>query len=155
MAKKFKFRPEVLLKLRQQRELLAKRRVAEIQQRVGQIQEAMTRLRNQLSEQDAMVRQGVLVGAVDVGYMSLYRRHVMTLHKAIIAQAQQLREVAGELQLRRAELTEALKQRKVLSKLKDKQQHKHRLVIEKDEARQIDEMSSARFGHQHALEVTA
>ena len=92
MAKKFRFRVEAVLKMRQQAEQLAMRKMADAQQRVAGIEDSVRDLQSRLAQQDELVRQGVLTGTVDVAYMSLYRRHVMALHREMIGFAQDLRE---------------------------------------------------------------
>jgi len=120
MATGFKFRAEPILKLRQQREREALGKLAAAHAQVGAIQGRMAELGQRIGRQDALVRQGVLTGTVDVPYMSLYRRHVMALHKALIEQTNLLREAAGEVARVRSEVREAMTHRKVLSTLKDK-----------------------------------
>lgn len=147
MAKKFKFRPEAVLRLREQREQLALRRLAEAQARVTEIQQSMHRVRRQMDEQDALVRDGVLTGTVDVQYISLYRRHVMALHRTMIQHAQDLQLAAGQLQQVRGEVLQTVKERKVMSRLKEKLRLRHLSEVERGEARELDDMTAMRFGH--------
>lgn len=150
MAKPFKFRAEAVLKLREQREQLARRMLAEAQLRVQKIQGVIVDIRQQLRQQDDLVRQGILTGRVDVQYMSHYRRHVMALHRQIIDQAGQLQAAAGELQQVRGELLDAVRQRKTMSTLKDNLARRHRRQLQRVEDRQTDELSSTRFAHRQA-----
>ena len=148
MAKKFIFRPEVILKLREQREDLTLRKLAVAQGRVSEMQESIRRIRQQMSEQDAMVRSGMLTGSVDVQYMSLYRRHVMALHRMMIQNVQELQVAAGELHKVQAEVLQAVKERKVMSRLKEKLHERYQAGIERLERREMDDMTTMRFGYQ-------
>jgi flagellar export protein FliJ len=153
MAKKFKFRPEVILKLREQREQMARRNLAQAQSAVTEIQQRMQGLRGQLDDQTAMVRQGVLTGTVDVQYMSLYRRHMMALHRELIHQAQTLQQAAGQLQQARTEVVDASTQRKVMSKLKENLFDRYKAELERQERVELDEMTATRYGHRHLAEL--
>lgn len=148
MAKKFIFRPEVILKLREQREELTLRKLAVAQGRVSEMQESIRRIRQQMSEQDAMVRDGMLTGSVDVQYMSLYRRHVMALHRMMIQNVQELQVAAGELHKVQAEVLQAVKERKVMSRLKEKLHERYQTGLERLERREMDDMTTMRFGYQ-------
>jgi len=150
VAKRFKFRAETILQLRQQREHLRLRKLAEAQRRVSATQETLRRLRAEMDAQDAQVRDGVLTGAVDVQYMGLYRRYVMLLHARMIEDVRQLRTEAAQLQRCRADVIEAVKQRKVLAKLKEKLLARHRKEAERDQRKELDEIASVRFVRQSA-----
>ena len=152
MAKRFKFRPEPVLRLRQQAEQAALRRLAEARSRVTGIEQRIGHLRGQLTEQDRLVRQGVLTGTVDVQYMSLYRRHVMALHRRLVDQAVQLRQASVELQQARGQAMEARKRRRVLSTLKDKLLTRHRAERARAAQREMDEVATIR--HVHAMAGT-
>ncbi len=145
MAKRFKFRAEAVLQLRKQREQLQLRKLSEAQRRVAAIQETLRRLRAEMDRQDAQVRDGVLTGAVDVQYMSLYRRYVMSLHGRMIEDVRQLGAAAAELQRCRGDAIVAVKDRKALDKLKEKLFAKYRKGVERDERRELDEIASVRF----------
>jgi flagellar export protein FliJ len=144
MAKKFKFRMETVLKLRQQREQMARRKLMEARAAVTTVEDQMRRVRGQMAEQDDLVRQGVLTGTVDVPYMSLYRRHMMSLHRRMMDHAVRLRELAGHLQQARSEVLEAVKRRKVLSTLKDKLSERHLSRLDKLEQREMDDITGTR-----------
>ncbi|NQU75228.1 MAG: flagellar FliJ family protein [Planctomycetes bacterium] len=147
MAKKFKFRVEPALKLRQQRERLALRKLADARRQQGQIEEGIRHLRRQISEQDALVRQGVLTGTVDVQYMSMYRTYVMALHRRIIDHADRLRAAAAQTGQMRAEATGAVKQRKVLSTLKEKLKGRYEKQLAHSEQQEVDEMATTQAAH--------
>ena len=147
MAKKFQFRPEVILKLREQREQLARRKLADAQGAVVEIERKIRDLRSQLDQQDTVVRAGVLLGKVDVQFMSHYRRHAMSLHRLMIEHAYSLQQASAELQRVRNEALVAIKERKVMTKLKENLLAKHHAGLEYEERRELDEMTTMRFGH--------
>ncbi|NLF30930.1 MAG: flagellar export protein FliJ [Planctomycetes bacterium] len=152
MAKAFTFRVEPVLKVRQQTERLALQRLADAQRQVSEVEDAIAGLRGQLADQDRLVRQGVLTGSVDVNYMSLYRRHVMALHRRMIEQAHRLHEATVRLAARREEAAAAMKQRKVLQTLKDKLKARYLDDLERTEARTQDDLTLMRVGHQRIEE---
>ncbi len=150
MAKKFRFRAEAVLRLREQREQAAQRKLAEAQGQVGRIESAIADLRADLARQDQLVREGVLTGRVDVQYMSLYRRHAMTLHRALIGQAGLLREATAALRVARAELVSAARERKVLQTLRDRQHAEHLTALRHAEQFASDDMTTTRYARQLA-----
>ncbi len=152
MAKKFKFRVEPVLKLREQTERMALRELAHARQHATAIEQRIRGIRDELNAQDALVREGVLTGTVDVQYMSLYRRHVMTLHRRIIEQVTELRQAATAAQRCRVKVVDAVKQRKILSALKDKLQLRHRKEAERQEQNDMDELTSMQSGHRRLAE---
>ncbi len=153
MAKQFTFRVEPVLKLRRQAEQLALQKLADARRRVGEADSAIARLRDELAEQDRRVREGVLTGSVDVQYMSLYRRHVMALHRRLIAEARRLHEATVRLDERRAEAAAAIKQRKVLQALKDKQKARYLEQLERAAGREQDDLTLMRVGHRRVEEA--
>ena len=128
------------------------RRLAEARGRVHGIEDEIRRLRDQLSQQDRLVRQGMLTGSIDVQYMSLYRRHVMALHRRIVDQAALLRVATLEFQQARGAALEARKRRRVLSTLKDKQHTRYRIELNRLEQRQMDEIGSIGYSRRLAIE---
>jgi flagellar protein FliJ len=152
MAKIFKFRAEPVLKLRQQAEQAALRRLAEARSRVTGIEDQIRALRGQLAEQDRLVRQGMLTGTIDIQYMSLYRRHVMALHRRIVDHAATLRTAMLEFQQARGSALEARKRRRVLDKLKDKFYARYRAEQNRVEQREMDEVGSIGYARRLAME---
>ncbi len=148
MAKKFKFRVESILKMREHTEQRALRTMADASGKVAEIENRIRDMRARVADQNRLVREGVLTGSVNVQYMSLYRRHVMALNRRMIELGRDLHEAAVELANRRAEAVEAVKQRKVLTKLKDRQHAKYMKALQRDELRQTDDMTLMRIGHQ-------
>ncbi|MFW6154687.1 MAG: flagellar export protein FliJ [Planctomycetota bacterium] len=153
MAKAFKFRVEPVLKLRQEKERLALKELADARRRVAEVEDAIAHLRDELREQDRQVREGVLTGSVDVEYMSLYRRHVMALHRRMIDQARRLQEATVYLDERRAEAVGAIEQRKVLQTLKDKRKARYLHELERAEGREQDDLTLMRVGHRRVEEA--
>jgi flagellar export protein FliJ len=150
MAKKFQFRPEVILKLREQREQLARRKLADAQGAVIEMERKIRDLRGQMDQQNTLVRAGVLLGKVDVQFMSHYRRHSMSLHRLMIQHAQSLQQASAQLQQVRNEALVAIKERKVMTKLKENLLAKHQAGLEYEERRELDEMTTMRFGNSMA-----
>jgi flagellar export protein FliJ len=152
MAKAFKFRAEPVLKIRQRAEQAAMRRLAEARSRVTGIEQELTRLRGLLAQQDQLVRQEMLTRRVDVQYISLYRRHVMALHRRIVEQDGKLRAAALEFQQARGAALQARRHRRVLGTLKDKLYARYRAEADRLERRQMDEVGSIAHARRLALE---
>ncbi len=134
--------------MREHTEQRALRTMADASGKVAEIENRIRDMRARVADQNRLVREGVLTGAVNVQYMSLYRRHMMALNRRMIELGRDLHAAAVELANRRAEALEAVKQRKVLTKLKDRQHAKYMKELERDELRQTDDMTLMRIGHQ-------
>ena len=155
MAKRFNFRAEPVLKLRRQREREAMRRLAAARALAGEIQGRIAELSQRIARQDALVRRGVLTGTVDVPYMSLYRRHVMALHKGVIEQTNLLRAAVIEVARAGGEVREAMQQRKILSTLKDKLKARFDRDERRREQRETDEVGALAYAGRRRVPIGA
>jgi flagellar FliJ protein len=145
MAKRFQFRFETMLQIRQQREDQQKRVVAARNREIVQVQERLAGLERQIHEETAAIRDGQNSGAVDIQQLMRHRHWLGHLHKAVLDAQSELRTLEAKLAQERLELAEAMKQRKILAKLKERQQERHMQEQQRRETRENDEMNTVRF----------
>lgn len=154
MAKRFAFRFETLLKIRRQREDHHKRVVADRLRQISLAQGQIGRLDQQIAEEMVAIRAGRGPGMLDIQQAIRHRHWLGHLHKCVLEEQSKLRVLEGRLAQERAVLAEAVKQRRILEKLKERQHQRHVAAEEKRETQQLDEMATMRYvydGHAAAL----
>jgi len=136
VVKKFKYRLQALLKLKEHIERERQKEHAGALHRVNSQKTALGQLDN--------VRKGTLKGQrqrmtsrLSVAEMLVYSRYLMKLKKDRLAGEQLLNALDQEAEKKRQDLVEASKQRQIHEKLKERQKEKHdkagRLAIAKSD----------------------
>lgn len=147
MARRFVFRYETLLKIRRQHEDRHKRIVAE---RLGQIAAARDRLsalQGQIADEEAAIRAGQDAGTIDMQQLIRHRHWLGHLHKSALETQASIRALEARLAQERAALAEAVKQRKILDKLKERRLERHLQEQDRQETRADDDLTAVRFVH--------
>ena len=142
MSNRFKFGAEILLKLRTRREEAARRRFARSAGDVEAIARRMVRLREVLRMHNDALRN-MLPGGADAMNVRLYRQCIDDIGQAIAAGSKHLAEAHEALREQRAQLLEAVAQRKALAVMKDRQMAVHAGAEQRDEIRQQDMLHAA------------
>jgi flagellar FliJ protein len=143
MANTFKFRLDPLLRIRKHAEEDRKGALAQVQ---GKLNEQTARARRydaMISQEHHALRDGLLVGTLDPRRLAHHRRYVNSMMRGLV---QTLCERAGtqkEADKARAKLIEAVKQRKVLEKLRERRQADWRSQQDRVERSVLDEMGLA------------
>ena len=158
MAKRFRFRLEVVRRLRKQKEDECRRVVAERLRQVSEVRSRISELTNRLHEEHAVMRNlaGTKAGdgrkpeagtvssaqALDVTDMRRHHAYVNYLHHAIAEADGRLSALQAELRDEQAQLAEASKQLKVIDKLKERQRARHELGLRRAELTEADEIAA-------------
>jgi flagellar FliJ protein len=146
MAKNFRFRLDPLLRIRQ---LAEERRKMALAEQLGKLNEQTERARRydqMLRTEHQNLRSGPLVGELDMRSLAHHRRYVNSLMRGLV---QTLCERATTVQAgekARAELAEAVKQRKALDKLRGRRLAEWRRGADRQEVVALDEMGAPRPG---------
>jgi len=162
MAKRFRFRLEVVLKLRKQKQDECRRVVAARLRQIAAVQTRIDRMSEDLDHQRVVQRR--LVGPQAAGADSVdgrpalldltgirrHRHYVTRLLQNIAAAERQLAELRTELRREQAALEEASREVKVIEKLEEKQRQRHNLVLARAERAEADEIG-AQFVRSHGL----
>lgn len=153
MAKRFVFRFDTMLKIRRQREDEQKRVVANRLRQIVQTREQIAAINRQISEQIEAIRRGQQAGRIDIHQVQKDRHWLGHLHKAALEAEARLRFLEARLAQERAVLAEAVKQRRILDKLKEQQWRRFQQEQDRLEMRQSDELTTVRyvFGRRQAL----
>ena len=142
MSNRFKFGAEILLKLRRRREEAARRRFARSTGDVKAIARRLVRLREVLRMHNDAFRM-MLPGGADAMNVRLYRQCIEDIGQAIAADSKHLAEAHEALREQRAQLLDAVAQRKALAAMKDRQMAVHAGAEQRDEMRQQDMLHAA------------
>lgn len=139
---KFTFRLQTLLKLRDQARDGRRAELAKAYEAERVLNGKKEELAGQQEELARSIREQSQPGVVDVDALLNMHRHEAMLSAHQRTLAQQYERLAPEIERRRQALVEADRQVKVLEKLKDKQQRRHREQEDRREAKVLDEVAS-------------
>jgi flagellar export protein FliJ len=142
-----KFRLEPLLKIRQLEEDRAKRAVAERVREIQAVQERIAQIDGQLFEASGTMRSLVLAGRIVPLEASRQRGYIGSLQMQRLVAMAELQGLQGKLVVDRVALAETGKRRKILDKLKERQEQRTIRIANLAEQRVSDELGVLRFVH--------
>lgn len=149
MPRKFTFRLQKVLQMREQKEKLLQARFAELQ-----AQARLERIRLQeLQEAQEAARQELIRfqrGTVDINEVMNYLNYLDRLASDIVRQEQVVREAEERAEEARLDLIRASQEKKAVEKLKEKQHEDYLKEQQHAEIVFLDEVSSARFNRNQA-----
>ena len=143
--KKFKFRLETVLKLRQQHEDEKRRVVNDLLERLNAAQEAALEMNQAILTEGQRLKDAQLEGNIDLTWIGHYRTYVSTMQRAIKAKIEEVAAIQKELILARAQLAQAAREKKVLEKLKERRCQAHQAGIDHAAAEQMNEVATQHF----------
>jgi flagellar FliJ protein len=138
------FRFETLLRLRKNAENLEQRAMAEMQNHLNTRQNELQKLKSS----DAKNKEELetrLQQSISGRTLELYDSYFQSLGIRSGLFKRVISETDERVEAKRAELVEAVKKRRVLEILKDREILKKKRKIQKDEVALLDEMASARW----------
>jgi flagellar FliJ protein len=147
MAKRFKFRLEVVRRLRKQKEDECRRAVAERLRQVSGVRKRIGTLTDRLHQEHADIRHGASGGDAAIGVLdmdNLRRRHVYVnyLHRSLSDAKELLGRLEAELRREQVRLAEASKELKVINKLEERQRARYELELQRAERAEADEVAA-------------
>jgi flagellar FliJ protein len=145
MAKQFKFRFATMLKIRQQREDEHKRVVAERLRQIARTRDHRHALQQQIQDEVGAIRDSQANGSIDIQQVMRHRHWLGHLHKGVLEADARLRFLEARLAQERTVLAEAVKQRKILEKLKEHQWQRHLKEEDVREMKEGDELATVRY----------
>ncbi len=145
MAKKFKFRLDVVERVRRQARDVQRREVAQAVRAVTRVEDHIAALGGQLRQTIAATSTTLETPGLDVALVRMQVFHRGWLHRQVLLTQQTLAERQRELSTQRSKLADATKQLRVIEKLKDKQWRRHTTLVNREEQASSDEISLARY----------
>jgi flagellar FliJ protein len=134
------FRFEALLTARRHAEEARQKELAEAQRRLAAEQAELAGLRDALRSDDRAWRRRQKRSFMPVD-LQLNMAHLERLERAIAVQAQRVEAAGRQVRQRRQALIEAVKKRKILEKLKEKDRAAHARRLAERERKLMDELA--------------
>ena len=153
MAKRFTFRFATMLKIRRQREDEHKRVVAERLRQITQTRDHQLVLERQIRDEVEAIRGSQARGSIDIQQVMRHRHWLGHLHKGVLEADARVRFLEARLAQERVVLAEAMKQRKILEKLEERQWQRHLHEEEIREMKESDELATVRYVFDREAEV--
>jgi len=141
MAKRYTFRFETLLRLRQQFEDEQKRAVAARLREIHALEERQRMFLQQIANQASQTRQALMSGSVDVDDLRLGRHWTVRLRRGVLETEATINAQKAQLVLERQKLAEAAKNKKVLERLKEHRLSQYMAEQDRLEQKELDEIS--------------
>ncbi len=138
------FRFETLLRLRKNAENLEQKQMAEMQNHLYARQNEMQELKSSGLKNNEEL-QTRLQQSIPGRTLGLYDRYLQSLGIQSGLQEQIISETGDQVEAKRSELVEAMKKRRVLEILKDREILKKKYKVLKEEIALMDEMASTRW----------
>lgn len=149
--KKYKFRLQTVLDIKEKKleqKLLELARIADVLNKEVEIEKQL------VNEQNTLQSKIVAISTIDSPQSLLEiqnaRHYWSTLGTKIANQKERIKNVKVFLQAKQTEVNEAVKEKKVLENLKEKEQEKFYKEFLAYERRELDEMATGRFIRQTA-----
>lgn len=139
----FRFRLQKLLNLEDHREQQAKIRLQSLTAELHGQEKILYFLQNSLYQnQKHLVCQEAL--SSDAQTIMLYQNYITALNKKIAYQTKRVADALEEVEKSRNELISTQRNRKMLSKLKEKNKKEYTIDMRKTEIKQLDDISGVR-----------
>jgi flagellar protein FliJ len=152
MAKRYRFRLETLLRLRQQREDEKKRIVASRLRKIRSLEQHKQVLETRIAEQTEIIRGLLVRDQMDVDELKAGRHWMIRLRRGVLEAGGALSSNRAMLAQERADLANARKETKVLERLKEKQQTAFSAELERLDRIEADDLNVTRFAHALTVE---
>jgi flagellar FliJ protein len=138
--KKFRYRLDPLLRLRQQQEDQKKRVVGSLLTEINQQQNQVLEMAAAMKQEGEKLKDQYARGKVDLEWIRYYRMFVTQTQQTIAKRMQEILAIQKKLAVARGELAEAAKQTKILEKLKEKKKNSYDAEVLRQENSMMDEI---------------
>jgi flagellar FliJ protein len=137
--KKFKFKLQTLLDIREAREREIQYELARIVSLQNREREKQAELRRRIEEQKSLFGDRLKRGAFSSGEAILFERFVDVSLRAIDTAEERIKAMEPQIQEVRSRLVEASRARKVVEKLRDRKQAMHAYEVNRELNKENDE----------------
>ncbi|MFQ5429121.1 MAG: flagellar export protein FliJ [Phycisphaerae bacterium] len=145
MARRHIFRFEPVLRLRQRREDEQKRVVAGRLRKIRQIEDHQRALRTRIAQQTEWTRRSLRGESVDIDALKWGRHWMIRLRRGVLDAEGEIGVHRALLAQEQAKLAQAAKEKRVLSRLKERRLALYLAEQERREQLELDEMNGVRF----------
>src|SRR6266567_2151725 len=137
---KFAFKLEGVLRHRKNVEQQRQRDVAGVQAQMTRLEEQLRALDAEVQTTNQDVRQNRLTGRIDLNFLTAHRRYLLATQRQAMELAERMAAVQIKLDEARRALVQAATERKVLEKLRERQELAWREEMGRSEAAALDEV---------------
>ncbi len=141
---KFVFKFDGVLRQREHVETQRQRELAVVQQEMAGLQIELRALNDAVQASVADLRDNHLTGRLDLNFLAAHRRFTLAMTRKGAALVQQIAGVQKRLDVAQAALAEAAKQRKIIEKLRERQQDEYLQEDARRERAETSELASLR-----------
>ena len=138
----FEFQLEGVLQHRERVEKDRQRDLAAAQAEMVRLDAELQGLNRDVQQSTAEMRDHHLVGRLDMGYLAAHRRYMLGMQRRVIAVAEHMGRQQVVIDAARWALAQASKEKKILEKLKEKQQREWAAARARREAGALDELTT-------------
>jgi flagellar FliJ protein len=138
---RFEFKLEGVLRHRERIEQDRQRDLALVQAEMSQLQTEL-RAFNVDVQRNVSAARNQLVGKLDMGYLAAHRRYMLGMQRKVHDLAQRMAAQQQKVDEARSALTDATKQKKILEKLRERQQQRWAAKQSLREAGALDELTT-------------
>jgi flagellar FliJ protein len=142
--KRFRFKLQTVLDQRKAREERLQVELAEVLREEARESAKLAELLEKLDDAVASV-QSALESKLSAGEIAAADEYAKCLRDDVKVQQLTIRAVRSRVEAKRAEVVEAMKERKVLEALRDKQEREHIAAQMRIEQNQLDDVASVRY----------
>ncbi|MCI5805323.1 MAG: flagellar export protein FliJ [Clostridium sp.] len=143
---KFVYRMENILNIKYKLEEQAKQEYMTVRGRLNEEEEKLNALQNRKQEYFAQYRD-LLTERLDVLQIETCKEAILLMDEYIATQEQVVARIEEELELAIAKMKEAIKERKIHEKLKEKQFEIFLQELNQEEMKEIDQLISYQYNH--------
>jgi flagellar FliJ protein len=137
---RFVFKLEGVLRHRLEIERGKQRALAVVRAQMTELETQLRDLDRRAQESTQDIRNNRLTGVLDMQFLGAHRRFMIAMQRQAMEIVQRMAGVKRKVDDAQRELLEAAKQRKVIEKLKERQQERWRADMNRSEAHQLDEI---------------
>jgi flagellar FliJ protein len=141
----FKFKLSAVLRHRETIERERQRDYALALAKVKDLQDQLAALNQVMKDTSADVRDNRLTGRIDINFITAHRRYLLGVQRKAMTLVNEIANAQREAETARQNLVEAAKQKKVLEKLREKQEQRWKEDTARKEAIALDEVSTQMF----------
>jgi flagellar FliJ protein len=137
---KFIFRLEGALRQRKNVEEQRKRELAEWQTQMEVLDAELRALDASVRATEQDLRANRLIGPLDLSFLAAHRRYAFSMQRKALVIAERMAGIQNSLNEARRNLIEAAKQRKIVERLRERQQLRWKEALDKSELAAMDEV---------------
>jgi flagellar export protein FliJ len=149
---RFIFKLQGVLRQRKQIEQERLRDLAKTAQQMREVEQLLRSLNMELVSNTQSLRDGHLVGRLDMTYLAAHRRYTIAMQRKGQALVQRLASLQKQTEIQQQALAEAAKRRKAIENLKERRHEQWRTDLSRKEMAEMDDISNQMFFRSQSID---